>query len=90
MHSMLNGCSGITVPSAPLSSRLVTFADATDFGPVELFVIREGDDNILPIVDDEDALCVGVSYKALNHGEDSSKVLVLHHKLSVEHRHLPL
>ena len=45
----------------------------------------------LPIlVDDEDALGIGVPDELLDDRQDLPVVLVVHHKLGVEHRQMPL
>ena len=47
-------------------------------------------DQLAVLVDDEDALGVGVADQALDHGEDLPVILVVHHELGVHHRQVPL
>ena len=47
-------------------------------------------DQLPGLVDDEDALRVGVSDEPLDDPEDAVEVLLLHHELGLNHRHLPL
>ncbi len=47
-------------------------------------------DQLAGLVDDEDALRVGVSDQPLDDPEDAIEVLLLHHELGLHHRHLPL
>ena len=47
-------------------------------------------DQLAVLVDDEDALRVGVADQSLDDAEDLSVVLVVHHELGVPHRQVPL